>query len=84
MEERLRLGAAPGPGRNLGWGMVTGAGGGSEGEDKVERPGIRSGGWGATISGDPDSHQGRGRRGTPGFRIKDLAENNCFLPNTQN
>lgn len=44
----------------------------------------RSGGWGTTVSGDPDSHQGRWRRGTPGFRIKDLAENNCFLPNTQN
>ena len=44
----------------------------------------RSGGWGTTVSGDPDSHQGRQWRGTPGFRIKDLAENNCFLPNTQN
>lgn len=29
-----------------------------------------------------DSHLGRELRGTPGFKIKDLAENSCFLLNT--
>lgn len=33
------------------------------------------------VSGGPDSHLGRG---TPGFRIRDLAENSCFLLKTQN
>ena len=31
-----------------------------------------------------DSCLGRGPRGTPGFKVRDLDENSCFLLNTQN